>query len=185
LAVGVLGEEAGGVDHDVADDPHAVADALGGKIARGHLRGAEQQFGEVVDHHPIDFLGHRTVERAQPGLDMHDRDAELGGSEPSGERGVGVPVDQYRIGLPLDEELLEQAEHRSGHPSVRARADAERVIGRGYAELLEEDVGHSVVVVLARVHEDLLVAFAQRLADGRGLHELRPRTYDRHDPHRV
>ena len=37
--------------------------------------------------------------------------------------------------------------------AVRARADAEEDVGLGQAELVEEDVGHLGVVVLAGVDE--------------------------------
>ena len=38
---------------------------------------------------------------------------------------------------------------------VGARADAEHVVGLGHAELLEEDLGHHPVVVLAGVDEHM------------------------------
>ena len=55
--------------------------------------------------------------------------------------------------------------------------------GRGEAELGEEDPRERVVVVLAGVHEHLLVALAQRARYGRGLDELRPVADDGEDPH--
>ena len=55
--------------------------------------------------------------------------------------------------------------------------------GRGEAELCEEHARERVVVVLAGVHEDLLVALAQRPGHGGGLDELRPVADDGEDLH--
>ena len=58
--------------------------------------------------------------------------------------------------------------------SVGRRADPQLVIGRGDTELAEEHGRQLVVVVLAGVHEHLLVALAQHARDRRRLDELRP-----------
>ena len=56
-------------------------------------------------------------------------------------------------------------------------------VGPGEAELGEEDPRERVVVVLAGVHEDLLVALAQRPGHGGRLDELRPVADDGEDLH--
>jgi len=62
-------------------------------------------------------------------------------------------------------------------------ADAQLTIGAGEPELPEEHARERVVVMLARVHEDLLVALAQRARHGRGLDELGPVADDGEDLH--
>ena len=57
------------------------------------------------------------------------------------------------------------------------------MLGRGQAELLEEDRRERVVVVLAGVDEHLLVLGAQPARDGRGLDELRAVADDGQDAH--
>ena len=47
------------------------------EVLDGGVAGAEEERGEGVDQDPVQLLGHRAVERAKPGLDVRDRDAEL------------------------------------------------------------------------------------------------------------
>ena len=63
------------------------------------------------------------------------------------------------------------------------RAEVELAVGPRDAELAEEHRRQLVVVVLAGVHEQLLVALAQRARHRRGLDELRPVPDDREDLH--
>src|SRR4051794_8502566 len=66
---------------------------------------------------------------------------------------------------------------------MRPGADLELYVGRRETELLEEDVGHVSVVVLARVHEHALVPSVppDRAEDGCDLHEVRPGSHDEKD----
>ena len=59
---------------------------------------------------------------------------------------------------------------------MTTRADTQVHIGLFEAELDEKDLGHPLVVVLARVHDPLLVTKRRESPDHpRGLHEVRPR----------
>ena len=60
--------------------------------------GQKQEPREAVGDDPVDLLGHAHVEGAQAGLDVRQRHAELGRDEGSGERRVGVAVDEHRVG---------------------------------------------------------------------------------------
>ena len=65
---------------------------------------------------------------------------------------------------------------------VRSRPDPERVVRLPHAKLLEEDLGHLAVVVLACVDEhvlELVAPPAERRGDRRDLHHVRPRADDR------
>ena len=78
-------------------------------------------------------------------------------------------------GLGLEQHGLEPLHHASGLLRVRARADAEHVVGGGDAQFLEEDLGHRRVVVLAGVdqHRVELVGTSLELGDDRRrLHEV-------------
>ena len=69
---------------------------------------------------------------------------------------------------------LERGQHPRGLVGVGAVVHAQLAVGRRDAQLVEEDPGQLVVVVLARVDQHLLVFAAQRQRHGGGLHELRP-----------
>ena len=86
----------------------------------------------------------------------------LGGGEGARERRVRVAVDEGRVRGDLVEQGLERGEHAGGLGGVAAAGDPELAVGPCEAELGEEDRRERVVVVLAGVHEDLLVLLAQR-----------------------
>ena len=66
------------------------------------------------------------------------------------------PGHEHHVRLGLQQHRLEPLHHAGRLLRVRARADAERVVGLADAELLEEDLGHLAVVVLAGVDEHVL-----------------------------
>ncbi len=171
------------VDHHVADDVHIAGDRLGAQVCRGRVGGAQQQRREVVGEHAVELLGHAPVERAHAGLDVHDRRGGLRCSERAGERRVGVAVYEHRVRCQLGDQRLERAEHACRLPGVRAAADAQLAVGPRQSQLGEEHTRERVVVVLAGVHEHLLVALAQRPRHGRCLDELRPVADDCEDLH--
>ncbi len=86
---------------------------------------------------------------------------ELGGGQRAGQGGVRVAVDQDPVRLLLEQHLLEPLQHLRGLPAVRGGADAEVIVGRRQVELVEEDIGELLVVVLAGVDEHLLMGAAQ------------------------
>ena len=149
------------VDHRVADvvDPGRRA-AFGEQVVARLGRVDEQELGELVGDDAVDLLGHRPVERAQARLDVSDRDEQLRGGERGGQRRVHVPGHEHDVRLRLEQHRLEPLHDRGGLLRVRSRADPERVVGVADAELLEEDLGHLAVVVLARVDEHVLELIA-------------------------
>ena len=56
-------------------------------------------------------------------------------------------------------------------------------MGRRDFESVEEYAGHFVVIMLPRMHQDLLVPSTQFLAYGSSLDELRPRPYNGDELH--
>ena len=70
-----------------------------------------------------------------------------------GERRVDVAGNDHQVGALGFEHRLEPLHHPRRLLRVAARADLEHVVGRGHPELLEEDLGHQPVVVLAGVDE--------------------------------
>ena len=116
----------------------------------------EEEVGHPVGEDAVDLLGHGPVERAQAGLDVGHRDAELGRGERHGERRVDVAADADEVGR-----LLEQQRART--PRARARS-ARRAIpeptprktsGVGELEVGQHLVRHPGVVVLPGVDDAL------------------------------
>lgn len=170
------------VIHDVAHAMHAALDAFVVEIFVGGFSGREKEQRDVVGEDAIDFLGHAAIEGAETGFDMGDGNVEFYGGEGSGESGIGVAIDEDEIGLVLREDLLDGFEHFAGLGAVGAGTDAEIVIGRGDLQLFEENAGHVVVVMLARVDEDFLDAGgAECSADDGSFDELRARSDDGDD----
>jgi hypothetical protein len=164
------------VDHRVADEVHGrVGPALARQVAEGLGRGGEQQVAELVGQPPVDLLGHGVVEAAQPGLDVRERDAELGARQGGADGGVHVAVKHHQRRRIVEELPFHPHQHVRRLGGLGARPDPEVDVGLGQAELDEEDVGHPLVVVLPGVHHPLLVAERPQGPDNRGrLDEVRP-----------
>ena len=74
-----------------------VGDALRAQVVLGLGGVQEEQVGEVIDDDPVDLLGHRTVEAAQPGLDVADCDPEPIGTKARGQGGVDVAGNEHEV----------------------------------------------------------------------------------------
>ena len=142
---------------------------------------------ERVGDDPVELLGHRAVEAAQAGLDVGDRDVQLGRRDRRRHRRVDVAGDDHEVGALGEQHRLEALHHPGRLLRVAARADLEHVVGRGHPELLEEDLRHQPVVVLAGV-DDGVAGVRQTGAQGadhRGhLDQVRPGSEDVEDVHR-
>ena len=114
---------------------------------------------------------------------MGDRDSELRRGERAGECGVRVSVDEHEVGLLLDDGGLDPGQHARRLLRVAPRARLQAVLGRLEAELVEENLRELVVVVLARVQDDLVRPVSQREREGSGLYELRTVADDGKDLH--
>ena len=112
---------------------------------------------------------------------MGQRDMDFGGGQRTGQRAVGVTVDHHHIGLLFQIELFQRFELAARHGAVATTADVQVEGGGRHAQLLEEHIGHVLVVVLAGVHDavfDIRILF-QGLADDGRLDELGPGTDNR------
>src|SRR4029077_12798033 len=79
---------------------------------------------------------------------------------------------------------LEAAHDVRGLLRVRSGTDLQVDVGRGHPQLLKKHVGHVEIVVLARMDNNLLHGIRGERADHRrGLHEIRPGSYDMNDLH--
>ena len=123
------------------------------------------------------------VEAAEARLHVRKRHVGLGRNEGSGQGRVRVSVDEDDIRPPIGQDRFEADEHRSGLLGVRASADAEHMVGRWEPEFAVEAAGQVIVVVLAGVDEDLLVARAQHGRQFGGLDQLRPRADNADNSH--
>ena len=173
------------VHHHVADVEHRVGGlALAQQVVHARRLGAEEPVGDAVGDEAVDLLGHPHVAAAQAGLHVGHRDAELLGVDGAGQGGVHVAHHQHAVGPRLQADLLEGHHDLGGLGGVAAAAGVEVVVGLGDAQLVEEDVAHLPVVVLAGVDDLELEAVGtglQRAHDGRDLHEVGARTGDEVD----
>ena len=112
-----------GVDHRVADEVHALlGNPLGAQVLDRLVAVQEEVVGEPVGDDPVDLLGHRAVEAAQPRLDVGERHQRLGGDQRSGQGRVDVAGDDHQVGpLGLDQRL-EALDHPGGLLRVGARS---------------------------------------------------------------
>jgi hypothetical protein len=174
------------VDHRVADVvDELVGTPLGDEVVARLGRVDEEQGGELVGDEAVELLGHRPVEAPQARLDVGDRDLQLGRRHGGRQRRVHVPGHEDHVGRPVDEDRLEALHHARGLLPVRARPDVEHEVRLADLELLEEDLRHRVVVVLAGVHQHLLelVGTPAELGHDRdGLHEVGARPDNRKHP---
>jgi hypothetical protein len=171
------------VDHRVADEANpGGVDPLDREVGRGLGAVREEDVGQPVGEDAVDLLGHRPVERAQPGLDVRDRDAELGGREGDGERRVDVTAHAHQIGLLLEQHALERLERPRSLHAVRPGADTEEDVGLGELEVRQHLRRHPLVVVLPGMDDALrdVAAVLERGDDRRHLHEVRARANDVH-----
>ena len=140
------------VGHHVADDVDPAHDALVlQRPARTVVR-AEEEPGEAVGLDPVVLLRHREVAASKPRLDVRERDRRVGGSARAGERRVRVAVDEDEVRRLGGDPLRDRGLHHVDVGGVQVEA----VPRLGEAELVEEDLGHDVEPVLARVQHDLV-----------------------------
>ena len=173
-------EEPARVGHDVADDVDPAQHSFRLERALRPVVGAEQEPGEAVGLDPVVLLRHREVATSQPGLDVRERDRRICRGLRAGERRVRVAVDEDDVGRLRGDPLGD----RGLHPRRVRGVQIEAIARLGESELVEEDLRHDVVPVLARVEHDLVdPRFAQCSGERRCLDELRAVADDGEDLH--
>ncbi len=168
------------VGHHVPDDLHPARNALCGERPRRARIRAEQQRRDAVDDDSVPLLGHVDVAAAQARLDVRDGDAGLDACFGTRARRVRVAEDDHPVRPLRLDRLADQRPHR-----VRVRGvQVEEVPRLAEAQLVEEDLRHLGVPVLARVQDDLLDSrVPQRQGKRSRLDELRAVADDREDLH--
>jgi hypothetical protein len=147
-------------------------------------RRREQVVAHPIGDDTIDLLGHGPVAAPQPGFDVRDERTGLRRDDGTGERRIHIADDHDHVGAERSQQRFEGGHHPGGLFRMRARADTEVLVGFADVELFEEDLTHSVVVVLTRVHEHRLHAgVVERHQHRRDLHEVRSRARDTHYAH--
>ena len=101
---------------------------------------------------------------------------QLGGHQRPGERGIGVAIDQDPVRPFALEHVFQSYQHTAGLFAMPTATNAERVVWLDHAKLVEKDVRHVGVEMLAGMHKNLtdLRYAAKRRRHGRGLDELGP-----------
>jgi hypothetical protein len=106
------------------------------------------------------------------------------GRERSGERRIRVAVHEQRVRLVGQHGALDADQHRGRLLRVRARADLQPYVWLAQPELLAEDAGELVVVVLTGVGDDQLDVLDELGMQRSRLDELGPRPGDGEQAHR-
>jgi hypothetical protein len=177
------GERERHVGHHVADEVHPAVDPLTLEIRDRRGSRAEQQIAGVVGEHAIQLLGHRPVARAHTGLHVGEWHSPLRSGQCPRKRGVRIAVDQRQVRLRVCKNRFKRSQHASRLSRRAPGTHAQLAVRCRNPELLKEDPGELVVVVLARVDQQLVVTLAKLARYGCGLHELRSITNDRDDSH--
>lgn len=173
------------IGHDVADNDCAVGQAFVGEVRECDLRRCEEQIGSMIRENAIVLLRHPAIERAQSGLKMRDGEVEFDGAQGRGNRRIGVAIDEHPVRLVLFEDRIQGRKHRPGLNTVAAGADPEMNVSSGNTEILEKDIRKHGVIMLARVHNDVLdVRLGCRFRDRGEFNELGARTDDACDLHK-
>lgn len=124
------------------------------------------------------LFGHRAVEAAQTGFEVHEGCAGGVRGQRSGQRRRGVSLHKYGIGFVPSEDVVE-----GGHEVAElvASADVAIVVGVEH-DVRRELPGHASAEVLASVHDQRLSA--QELGDRGELDGFGAGAHDDGDPHR-
>ena len=77
----------------------ALFDSFSAQIGDGSLTGAEQQVGDMICDHPIQFFRHLPVPRTEACFDVGDGYPQLCGAKSRRQRRVGIPVRDHNLGL--------------------------------------------------------------------------------------
>ena len=157
-------EQPHAVGHDVADVVNARGNPLRGQLTHRNLRGREKPRGQMIGHNAVDFFGHPAIEAAQSRLDVGHANVQLRRGQRPGHGRVRIAVNNHRVGL----YFAIRVRWRSASPRfvrVRARADAQMPVGRRDVQLAKEYVRHVIVIVSARVYEELFVFLSQFRAE--------------------
>jgi hypothetical protein len=159
------------IDHHVADEVDGFAGtAFLEEVFDGGVLRDKKILREGVGEDAIDFFGHGAIKAAEAGFDVSDGDAKLDGGEGDGNGGVHIADHQNQIGLVFEEHRFDTLEDFGCLPGMRAGTDLEVDVRGGDAHLAEENVGKSVVVVLAGVYQNGIdfSGMALHFADERG-----------------
>ena len=170
------------VGEDIPLHVDRATNLLAQKHVSGVLAGGEQQVRDAVGLDPVALLRDVVPVAPQAGFDMEQGNARSLRRPGAGERRVGIAPDQDRIRvLPLDH-LGDAALGDGDAPLVWERPDSEVVVGERQAQVGDQQVRHSRVVMLPGVDEDLVDAACERQRERPGLDDVGPRPDDRDQP---
>ena len=139
----------------------------------------------MVGDQAINFFRDALVETAHTSLDMGNRYVEFGCGQSACQGAIGVAIYQDLFWFEIGEQRFQGRKHARGLYRVSAGADAEMMVRLRQCKLGKEHVGHSGVVMLARVDQYLVDVrmFLHLFRNERSLDELRAGTDDRRYSH--
>jgi hypothetical protein len=169
------------VGHDVPGQVHARRDhAFRAQRARGGGLARVQEVAEAIHAHAVALLRQGAFTRAQPRLDVRERNTEPPRRERTGDGAVHVPHHDDESRLEGPERRDEPGGHALGALGPRRHVRQGRG-GPGQREVAPERAGEPRVLVLARVDpEELPPPGPRGTHERRELHEVGPRAHHGH-----
>src|SRR5690606_25566650 len=140
-------------------------------------RWREQQVHKAIGNDAVDLLRHTPVTAAKPCLDMRRTNPQLHRHEHGGNRGIHIAIYHNPVWPVLHEHWLHTLHDARGLYSMRSGTNLQVEVWLGQAQVAEECRTHGIVVVLTRMHHQLLqIARTRRPKHRRKLAKVRTRS---------
>lgn len=136
-------------------DDAARMKALGQQITSCMLGVYEIEVADMIDEPAVGLLWHVEVETSVARLHVVHRHLHAASHECCDAR-VRIPEHEKSVRSLGEDDVLHRRQGAAEHASETARVDSEHMVRLADPEILEEDLVQRVVVVLPRVHEDVL-----------------------------
>ena len=153
---------------------HGVRKAFFAQVGHSGIGGAKQDVADPIRQDAVDLFGHLHIEAAQTRFYVRYRNVQFDRCQCPSQGGIGIAVHQYAIGPLLQQHLFDLDQHAPGHVAMAATMNIKLVVRARNGQLVEKDIAHIGVKVLAGVHDDFLqaVGLCNRFGDNAGLDEL-------------
>lgn len=155
----ILGEEEGGILHDIANVEHRDwlrAKTFSFQVLDRRLCRAKEEVAYIIGKDAVDLFRHLHIETAQASFDVRDGNVQFDGSQRAGQCRVCVAIHKNPIGFFVENDAFDAFQHTGCHLPVGSAMDVQLKTRLWYAQLVKENAGHVRVEVLAGVEKHFL-----------------------------